>query len=242
MPLKIISTPDDPNNSRRAVYFPDARDQRRERPQHSRYERDASGNMMLRAGAGRSHEPLDREFMIGLDLAQSNDFTALAIVERLPTGYAVPFLDRTRGKAYPDIVAAVAGLLERPELRGKAELVIDGTGIGRPVLDIFRASGIDARTITITAGLKPTGTLRHAKVPKRDLVNSVLLALQAGTLQIAADSPHAATLAHELAELRAKINASGRDTYNAAAGSHDDLIIAVAIALWSLEKSPSRLR
>jgi hypothetical protein len=241
MPIKIIRTPDDPVNMVKAVYFPDARD-RRDRPQHGRYDQDASGHVTVRADASRSNEPLDREFLIGLDLAQSNDFTALAIVERLSTGYAVPYLDRTRGRSYPDIVAGVAGLLELPELRGRAELVIDGTGIGRPVLDMFRASGIDARTVTITAGLKPTGTLRHAKVPKRDLVNTVLLALQAGTLQIAADSPHAATLAHELSELRAKISASGRDTYAAAPGSHDDLIIAVAIALWSLEKSPSRLR
>ncbi|MDX0601802.1 hypothetical protein GOD78_10995 [Sinorhizobium medicae] len=240
MPLKIISTPDDPNNSRRAVYFPDARD-RHDRPQHSRYERDASGRMIVRPGASGSPEKVAREFIVGLDLAQSNDFTAVAVVERLADGYAVPFLDRTRGRSYPDIVAGMKNLLARPELEG-AEIVIDGTGIGRPVLDIFRASGIDARTVTITSGQKPTGTLRHAKVPKRDLVNVVLLALQAGTLQIASGSPHAATLAHELAELRAKISASGRDTYEAAAGAHDDLIIAVAIALWSLEKSPSRLR
>ena len=241
MPLKIIATPNDPYNSRKAVYVPDARDAR-QRPQNSRYERDASGHMIVRPGAARSMEGQEREFMVGLDLAQSNDWTALAVVERLKTGYAVPMLTRTRGAAYPAIVGRVADLLETPPLAGQAELVIDATGVGRPVLDLFRASGVDARAITITAGQKPTGSLRFAKVPKRDLIKVVLLALQVGTLTIAQDQPFADVLARELAELRVKITASGYDRYEAREGEHDDLVLALAIALWSLEKSPSRLR
>jgi hypothetical protein len=240
MPIRIIRTPDDPANMLRAEYYPDRRDQRA-RPQGN-YETDASGHITVRARAARSIEPQEREFMVGLDLAQSNDWTALAVVERLRTGYSVPMLTRTRGAPYPQIVGRVADLLETPPLKGQAELVIDATGVGRPVLDLFRASGIDARAITITAGQKPTGSLRFAKVPKRDLINSVLLALQAGTLTIAQDQPHAATLAHELAELRVKITASGYDRYEARDGEHDDLVLSVALGIWSLEKSPSRLR
>lgn len=241
MPLKIIQDLSDPYHSRRAVYVADARDARN-RPQNSRYERDASGRMIVRPGAARSMEPQDREFMIGLDLAQSNDWTALAVVERLKTGYAVPMLTRTRGAPYPQIVGRVADLLETPPLKDQAELVIDATGVGRPVLDLFRASGLDPRAITITAGQKPTGSLRFAKVPKRDLIKVLLLALQAGTLTIAQDTPFADVLERELAELRVKITASGYDRYEARDGEHDDLVVAVAMAVWMLEKSPSRLR
>jgi len=240
MPIKIISTPDDPNHSRRAVYFPDQRDSRA-RPQGN-YETDASGRITLRPTAARSIEPQERQFMIGLDLAQSNDWTALAVVERLKTGYAVPMLTRTRGAPYPQIVGRVADLLETPPLKGQSELVIDATGVGRPVLDLFRASGLDPRAVTITAGQKPAGSLRHARVPKRDLINVLLLALQAGTLTIAQDQPFADVLARELAELRVKITASGYDRYEARDGEHDDLVLAVAMAVWMLEKSPSRLR
>ena len=240
MPIRIVRTPDDPANMLRAEYFPDRRDER-VRPTGN-YVQDASGHVTVRPRAAGQSDPFEREFMVGLDLAQSNDWTALAVVERLKTGYSVPMLTRTRGAPYPQIVARVGSLLETPPLAGQAELVIDATGVGRPVLDLFRASGVDARAITITAGRKPTGSLRFAKIPKRDLINSVLLALQSGTLTIAQDQPFADVLARELAELRVKITASGIDRYEARDGEHDDLVLALAMAIWQFEHSPSRLR
>lgn len=240
MPIRIVATPDDPNNSRRAEYYPDQRDAR-QRPQGN-YTFDASGRQYRRPESIRGDAPLAREFVVGLDLGQANDYSAVAAVERLPNGYAVPMLARTRGQPYPQIVGRVADLLAMPPLVGQAELVIDGTGIGRPVLDIFRASGLDPRTITITGGQKAQGTIRHARVPRRDLVNVVLVAMQAGHLTIAQDQPHAATLAYELAELRLKVSAAGNARYEPRSGSHDDLIIALGMALWSLERTPSCLR
>lgn len=240
MPIRIVATPDDPNNSRTVEYFPDQRDAR-QRPAGS-YTFDASGRQFRRPETLRGDAPLDREFVVGLDLGQSNDFSAIAAVERLPNGYAVPLLARTRGRPYPEIVGRVADLMAMPPLAGQAELVIDGTGIGRPVLDIFRASGLDPRTITITGGAKAQGSLRHARVPRRDLINSVLLAMQAGHIVIAQDQTHAATLAHELAELRLKVTASGHDRYEPRKGGHDDMIVALGMAVWTLERSLSRLR
>lgn len=240
MPLRIISTPDDPQNSRRAVYFSDARNAR-QRPRGN-YDMDASGKQTRRLDTVRHDAPQDREFCIGLDLGQANDWTAVAVVERLPNGYAVPFLSRTRGRPYPEIVARVADLLAMPPLAGQATLVLDATGVGRPVLDLFRASGLDPRAITITGAQKPSGSLWNAKVPRRDLINVILLALQAGTLTISSEEAHAATLARELAELRLKISASGHDRYEPSDGEHDDMILALGMALWTLERTPSRLR
>ena len=57
--------------------------------------------------------------------------------------YRVGYLERLPlGTPYPGIVAHVARLLGR--LPG-AELVIDLTGVGRPVFDMFRFSGITHR-------------------------------------------------------------------------------------------------
>lgn len=242
MPLKIIPTPDDPNHSRRVVYVPDPYDVRRSdrgRPQGN-YGRNAAG------GLARVSPPAEaapqRDLIVGLDLGQAADFTALAVIERTATGYTVPALNRTRGRPYPEVVATVAGYLALPDMAG-ARLVIDATGVGRPVLDLFRASGLDPTAVTITGADRAAGNFRSARVPKRDLVNVVLLALQADTLHIPAELPHAATLGRELGEMRRKISTNGHDTYGVwQDGEHDDLVLALALALWLAERTPPRFR
>ncbi|MCB4771057.1 hypothetical protein LGR54_20820 [Ancylobacter sp. Lp-2] len=235
MPIKIVRTPNDPHHSRAVVYVFDPADRHRTnspRPQGRMYRDKATGRMMLRPASPVS----ERDFFVGLDLAQSNDYTAIAIVRRTESGLIVPFLARTRGRPYPDIVASVADLMSRPELAG-AKLIIDGTGVGRPVFDLLRAADLDPISVTITAGAKATGARRRFRVPKRDLVSAVLLALQAETLTIAPNIEHADDLRQELADMRAKITPAGNETYAAREGAHDDLVMALALAVWMAERA-----
>jgi hypothetical protein len=64
--------------------------------------------------------------------------------------YRVGYLERLPlGTPYPGIVAHIGRLLGR--LPG-AELLIDFTGVGRPVFDMFRFSGITPTGVLITSG------------------------------------------------------------------------------------------
>jgi hypothetical protein len=57
------------------------------------------------------------------------------------------------GLAYPALVTDVGGMLGRPPLQGSpTELVIDETGVGRAVGDIFNQAGLKPIKVTITAG------------------------------------------------------------------------------------------
>ena len=58
--------------------------------------------------------------------------------------------------------------------------------------------------------------------PKRDLVGSVQILLQTRRLKWAPTLPGTEILAAELASFRARISASGRDTYGAADAGGDD--------------------
>jgi hypothetical protein len=49
----------------------------------------------------------------------------------------------------------------------------------------------------------------------------------------------AGTLAEELKDFQRKVSDAGRATYNARVGAHDDLILAVAIALWFSKNMPT---
>lgn len=116
-------------------------------------------------------------------------------------------------------------------------LVIDYTGVGRPVLDLLTQAGLDPVAVTITGGDQVIRVgRRELRVPKRNLVGAVQVLLQARRLRWPATLPEAATLAAELANFKAKITLAGHDSYGAGddwrEGNHDDLVLSVALGCW----------
>ena len=109
--------------------------------------------------------------------------------------------------------------------------------------------GVPTFGVTITAGAEARRDGRDWLTPKRDLVGAVSVGLQSGRLKIAPGLPEAATLAEELRNFRVKIGASGHDSYGAGGDAlewrdrpHDDLVLAVAIAVWAAEHIHPRPR
>jgi hypothetical protein len=73
------------------------------------------------------------------------------------------------GTPYPAIVAHVGRLLTK--LPGGPELVIDFTGVGRPIFDMFISSGISPIGVLITGGTAETHDGPICSVPKLTLVS-----------------------------------------------------------------------
>ena len=182
-------------------------------------------------------------YILGLDLGQAKDPSALAVLEQsrlapeTPANYACRDLRRwPLGTPYPPIVAEVTKLASTPPLQGCA-LVIDGTGCGRPVVDLFRLSSINAGVlpVLITAGhavsRDENGYYRVAKV---QLVSVMQVLLGARRWKIAKSLPLTPTLEKELSTFTAKITTAGNETFAGdwRQGEHDDLVLAAAIAAW----------
>jgi hypothetical protein len=190
-------------------------------------------------------------FIVGVDLAQTNDFTAIAVLERLThqarAAYHVRHLERLpRMTPYPEQVARVSRVMTRLEdarslsLRPgpPATLVIDQTGVGRAVADLLRQAGYRSLlAVTIHGGDATLMTTDGAKVPKRELVSVLQVLLQTGRLQVAASLPEAKTLAREMLAFKVTIGDTGHDAYSndARVSDHDDLVLAVALAAWAGE-------
>ena len=170
---------------------------------------------------------LASRFWVGLDLGRVSEPTALAILERTPAGtpagrgdgpwrYDVRHLERfPLGTPYPAIVAAVAALVRRPELRPWVEsrsnrlelaqppnLIVDATAVGSAIADLFLTGPIDAEAtpLVITAGGQPreemwgrSGT-RGSWVPKSELVGTIQMLLQTGRLKVVSSLALAAWL------------------------------------------------
>jgi hypothetical protein len=178
-------------------------------------------------------------YVVGLDLGQVHDHSALMVIEQrsdtTPPAYDVRFLFRwALGSSYPAIERAVARLLHRPPLVGNATLLVDYTGVGRPIVDELRQIGLDLQAITIHGGDAVTHTGANWRTPKRDLVGAVQLLLQQRRLQIAESLPLTPVLTQELATFRVRIDqATAHDSYSAwRERDHDDLVLATALACW----------
>lgn len=132
------------------------------------------------------HESVERDpvkrrpdHIVGLDLGQAQDFTALAVLERTwrldPAKgrhlghYAVRHLHRWPvGTPYTAIVKEVGELVRTPPLSNPL-LAVDQTGVGWAVVDMFRPADCCARLrpILITGGHETVGL----HVPKKELVS-----------------------------------------------------------------------
>jgi hypothetical protein len=137
-------------------------------------------------------------------------------------------------------VDQVYEMLNRPPLRGKCDLVVDATGVGRPVVDLFQQQGLKPKAVTITGGTDVIHEDSDWKVPKWDLVSAVQVGLQARTLRVARDLPEAETLMNELLNFEVKITAAANDVYGAwREGTHDDLVLSVALTCWWVSVAPA---
>jgi len=199
-------------------------------------------------------------FYIGVDLGQKQDYTAIAIVERpdLMHGYEAreyqaalhvrsyllqgdlatpPFQLLVRrvqrvalGTPYPRVVEMIREMACGQPFAGRCAVVVDGTGVGAPVVDMLRAAGLkcEITAVTITGGDRETrqGSL-NVGVPKRDLISGLQLALEKGELRIARKMKEVGALMRELMEVR---------------GEHDDLVIALALACWRARRRENGFR
>src|SRR5438552_3763599 len=93
-------------------------------------------------------------YFVGLDLGQTRDHSALAVVERAEIfhdemdwvsyeqkrtrRYRVRYLERVRlGTSYPDVVGRARAVVRASAVAGRCTLVMDATGVGAPVLDLL---------------------------------------------------------------------------------------------------------
>jgi hypothetical protein len=188
-------------------------------------------------------------YFCGLDLGQQADYSALIVLERRgfsPENYSFDcrFIHRWQLKTnYPEIVEDVARWMNSEAVnkgaRERPTLSIDKTGCGAPVCDLFEREKMHARLVpvVITGGDQVSRDGSTYRVPKRNLVSSVSVALQTGKLKFSEELPLTKILTAELQNFKAKISDSGHDSYNAGAGwrenSHDDLVLALSMALWT---------
>lgn len=198
-------------------------------------------------------------YVIGLDLGKKQDPAAVAVVRverpapvhphhaRTPPGarpeavHTVVHIERVPlGTPYESIVKTVCAVREDPVFRPtlgdpRPTLVEDAGGVGSAVSEMFKRSGVVPRDILTVPGVgytqAPDGT-HH--VAKRRLVDVLRVVSEARPVRLElgprlADAP---ALRRELESFDETFRETGHLTYSARVQEHDDMILALAYAVW----------
>src|SRR5215208_3652636 len=221
-----------------------------------------------------------KRYSVGVDLGQAADFTAIFVLEKKivppetamfsPVGespsnrlvegsivYDLRFLKRPKlGTPYDTIAKRVADLICELEPQGafgelgQVTLSVDGTGVGRGVVDMldteFKRRGttsksipkVDFRRVSVTGSQtqlkRPERTNGYWSVPKKDLVFPAVVAFQQGLIRIARGIQDREALVNELKNYKRTTNiATGNLAFEPwRESAHDDLLFAVCLALW----------
>jgi hypothetical protein len=167
--------------------------------------------------------------------------------ERTSTGATLCRFDVAALKRYPhrtpyaDVVAHIVGQARRPEWWGDRvppRICVDATGVGAPVMEMFKTALlpqplIECWGVTITAGkaiTQPGPRVIH--VAKQEIAGCVRSVLESSRLRVPAALEFAAALRRELGDFTVKVTAAANETFEAGAGQYDDLVMAVAIPIF----------
>ena len=157
------------------------------------------------------------KYYAGIDVAKHVDFTVIVILDR--KGRMV-FMDRFKDMDWKAQKERIASILNR---YNNALATIDSTGVGDPIYEDLRRSGARVRGYKFT------------KESKKQLIESLMISFEEEKVEILERTdPQGRVLFGELGIFEYEHTSSGLIRYNAPPGSHDDCVIALALADWML--------
>lgn len=199
----------------------------------------------------------ERKFFIGIDLGTARDHTALVVLDVVRTPMVelhktvpdpIPFSTRyemVHGDRLPlqldytEIVRRIGETVNRPPVSGKAMIGYDFSGVGRPIGSMLKEAGIKGTGIQITGGTGAGSTVGGVmNVSKSHLMSSLLKTIHQRTLRLSPDMDCYEAIRAELQDLREHTSPSGAVKVEAIEGRHDDLALALAIAVYLATNGP----
>lgn len=158
-----------------------------------------------------------RSYAAGLDLARLRDWSSLTVLDVTELPYRLVHQERWQGE-WEYTEARVLGVLRAYGAR----LTVDATGVGDPVYERLRRAW------------PQTHPFRFTQASKAQLITELRLSLAEERLWLYPDP----MLLAELRALQAKQMSYGV-SYEAPAGAHDDTVMSLALALWTVRGGPA---
>lgn len=153
-----------------------------------------------------------RRYVIGWDVAKRQDFSVFTVMD-LKRKHVVHF-ERVNHIEYSRQLDILESLAKE---YNDAEVLMDSTGVGDPLLEQAEDRGIDVQGYQLTSR------------SKQQLIENLAVAIERQELTF----PHIPVLIHELEIFQYELTRSGNIRYEAPQGFHDDAVISLALAWWA---------
>jgi len=161
----------------------------------------------------------DERFYAGLDLAKVEDYTVLVIMTK---DHEVVYFDRFHRIDWSTQVNRIYAATQK---YNKAPIYVDSTGAGEPVFETLRRAGCRVEPYTFT------------QASKAALINNLSLMLE--TKDIILPRPDIwPELVDELEAFQYSVTDAGNVRTGAPYNTHDDCVIALALAAWHFKPGP----
>ena len=186
--------------------------------------------------------------------------TGLIVEKALPMGNVdrlrflmdIVFIDKFLRRSYEELVDNAVTLCGTRELANNHDLLVDGAGVGEPVIDMMRAKLLNPISILATGGekikeikagfaqmkppqagkLQPTIGLAEIHVPKKDLVSAGQIVLQQNRCRIAQALRWREEFEKQLKHFKAP-DGKRRKTWEADETEvHDDMVTTYLMGAW----------
>lgn len=164
---------------------------------------------------GTLEEPKEgHNYVVSWDIAKHSDFSCIVVMDR-GSNHVVHF-DRFNRIDYTLQIDKVLEIVRR---FNRAEVIVDSTGVGDPILEQIVSRGINCEGFLFTNS------------SKQQLIEHLAVMLEKKEVTF----PDITVLINELSSYQYEITRAGNMRYNAPGGSHDDSVIALALAIWKVK-------
>ena len=204
----------------------------RERLPERVWKQEYAGNFTEGSGAvfsrvhecatGEWQEPVEKaRYSAGLDVARVADYTVLVIMD---ASRRVVFVDRFNRVEWSTQVARVRAACAR---YNNAVILMDSTGVGDPVANMFRREGCEVQGYKFTAASKSR------------LIDNLVVMLEGGHITLPKPELWPEGI-RELESFQYSISDAGNTRASAPSGQHDDCVISLALGAWLLRPRQNR--
>lgn len=160
------------------------------------------------------------QYVMGVDLARLRDYTVLLVMDR-STKHVV-YMERFNRIDWEVQYHRII----RVAKHYRARVCIDWTGIGDPVVQTLQNAGLDVDPYKIGSSLA-----------KQQLIEKLRINIEHERVSIP-ENRWTYILLDELRAYEYEFTDSGKVTYSAPSGQHDDTVIALALANWVADSEP----
>jgi len=167
---------------------------------------------------GDFEEPTQKSYYIGWDIAKSQDFSVVTVMDS--NNHVVAF-DRFNQIDYSLQLKRVEMLANKY----RAVVLMDSTGAGDPVLEQLRKMGVAVEGYHLS------------NTSKQHLIEHLAVGIEQRLLTF----PQIDVLIHELQVYEYEITRAGNLRYNAPSGFHDDCVISLGLAYWKAKQTEAIL-